>query len=79
MMVSIYWIYYIHIVSSSVVGINSSNPRCGSRYRGVERHLRQKRRPKAAAKPAAKKKAAVKSSPGAKLGGSDGLDGFRVM
>jgi len=45
----------------------------GSRYRGVERHLRQKRRPKAAAKPAAKKKAAVKSSPGAKLDGSDGL------
>jgi hypothetical protein len=40
----------------------------------VERHLRQKRRPKAAAKPAAKKKAAVKSSPGAKLGGSDGSD-----
>ena len=39
----------------------------------MERHLRQKRRPKAAAKPAAKKKAAVKSSPGAKLDGSDGL------
>lgn len=35
-----------------------------TKYRGVERHLRQKRRPKAAAKPAAKKKAAVKSSPG---------------
>lgn len=35
-----------------------------TKYRGVERNLRQKRRPKAAAKPAAKKKAAVKSSPG---------------